>query len=318
MRVNFSGAAASLPRSGRAKASAGSTSGFARVSTPVLTLELAAARRERFDIAHFERENEALRTTLFQDLGIHFPLAQVRFTNELEISRYVLRIVDAPIAHGTLRDADSLLDMAQFAQLLRRHAPRFLTLHEVSALVAAVARDYPDLVKEMLDVITLQKVADVLRRLAAEGVSIRNLRAVFASLTDAGQRAEDVVLLTEHARIGLKRYLSSRHVDTDRALEALLLHPQLEDKIRRSICEVGGGSHLALDPDLAARILENLRTRRADRRCKSSQPLTLLTSLDVRRYVRKLIEAEFFDVPVLSYHELAADVMVRPVAQLNA
>jgi type III secretion protein V len=98
----------------------------------------------------------------------------------------------------------------------------------------------------------------------------------------------------------------------------LLLHPQLEHKIRQAIRVTGGCSHLALDPALAERILANLRAQRADLCVKSSEPPALLTSLDVRRYVRKLIETEFFDVPVLSYDELAPGITVRPVAQLNA
>jgi type III secretion protein V len=283
-----------------------------------LVLEVAVASRGRFDSAQFERENRALRDSLHQDLGIIFPLAQVRFAEDLEEDHYVIRIFEVPTANGTLRVGDGCIDTAHLATVLRRHAAQFLGIQEVNSLIANMTRDYPDLVKEMLRVVTLQKVADVLRRLAEEGVSIRNLRDVFESLADAGQREKDVVLLTEYARIGLKRYLSNRHADTDRALQAFLLHPQLEDKIRQSIRVTGGSSHLALDPDLAARILSNLRTQRADLSTKSSKPPALLTSLDVRRYVRKLIETEFFDVPVLSYHELAPEVTVRPVAQLNA
>ena len=283
-----------------------------------LVIEVSAASRGRFDLARFERENRALRDSLHQELGIIFPLAQVRYAEDLNDGRYVIRIFEVPTASGALRVGDGSVDTAHLVTVLRRHAAQFLGIQEVNALIANMSREYPDLVKEMLRVVTLQKVAEVLRRLAEEGVSIRNLRDVFESLADAGQREKDVVLLTEYARIGLKRYLSNRHADTDRALQALLLHPQLEDKIRQSIRVTGGSSHLALDPDLAARILTNLRTQRADLSAKSSKPPALLTSLDVRRYVRKLIETEFFDVPVLSYHELAPEVTVRPVAQLNA
>jgi len=283
-----------------------------------LTVEVASASRARFDLGKFQRENKSLRESLHQELGIVFPLAQARFSEDLSDGAYVFRIFEVPTANGLLAPEDSSIDMSQLAKVLRRHAAQFLGIQEVNALIASMSREYPDLVKEMLRVITLQKVAEVLRRLAEEGVSIRNLRDVFESLVDAGQREKDVLLLTEYARIGLKRYLSNRHADTDRALQALLLHPQLEDKIRQSIRVTGGTSHLALDPDLAARILANLRIQRADFSEKSSKPPALLTSLDVRRYVRKLIETEFFDVPVLSYHELAPEVTVRPVAQLNA
>ena len=36
----------------------------------------------------------------------------------------------------------------------------------------------------------------------------------------------------------------------------------------------------------------------------------LLCSLDVRRHLRKLMEVDFFDLPVLSYQELAPDLRI--------
>jgi type III secretion protein V len=42
----------------------------------------------------------------------------------------------------------------------------------------------------------------------------------------------------------------------------------------------------------------------------------LLTSMDVRRYLRKLVEAEFQDVPVLSYQELTEEITIQPLGRI--
>ena len=55
----------------------------------------------------------------------------------------------------------------------------------------------------------LQKIAEVLRRLVAENVPIRNLRLVLEALIEWGQREQDVLLLTEYVRIALKRKSAS-------------------------------------------------------------------------------------------------------------
>ena len=44
----------------------------------------------------------------------------------------------------------------------------------------------------------------------------------------------------------------------------------------------------------------------------------LLCSLDVRRHLRKLMEVDFFDLPVLSYQELAPDLRIVQAGQVNA
>jgi type III secretion protein V len=288
-----------------------------------LIVEISAADRTQLELPQLEREFARLRESLYQDLGVIFPAAQVRFVEDLPAQHFRARLFEVPTVATQWKAGFRGLDPAQFialhlAQILRRQAAQFLGIQEVNTLIGKMSAEYPDLVKELLRVIPLQRLSDILKRLVDESVSIRNLRDIFESLAEAGQREKDVVLLAEYARIGLKRYLSSRHAGADRALLAMLLHPELEDKIRQSIRVSSGGAHLALDPDLAGRILANLRNQRSGTGAEGTRPTALLTSLDVRRHVRKLIEAEFFELPVLSYHELAPEIAVKPVAQLNA
>jgi type III secretion protein V len=39
--------------------------------------------------------------------------------------------------------------------------------------------------------------------------------------------------------------------------------------------------------------------------------------MDIRRHLRKLIEGEFFELPVLSFQELSGDVPVVPLGQVR-
>lgn len=217
-------------------------------------------------------------------------------------------------AEGTLAPLDVLtlhLDVA-----LRRRLGSFLGIQETSNLFGKMQRDYPDLVKEMLRVVAPQRVADVLRRLAEEGVPIRNLRDAFEAITDVGSREKDVVLLTEYVRVALKREIAERWSDAERNLHVLLIHPELEDKLRQSVRVAGGASQLAISPELAARLGNEVRAHLA-RQAPGVRPV-LLCSLDVRRHLRKLLEVDFFDLPVLSYQELAPELRIVQAGQINA
>ena len=217
-------------------------------------------------------------------------------------------------AEGALAPLDVLtlhLDAA-----LRRRLGSFLGIQETSNLFGKMQRDYADLVKEMLRVVAPQRVADVLRRLAEEGVPIRNLRDAFEAITDVGGREKDVVLLTEYVRVALKREIAERWSDADRNLHVLLIHPELEDKLRQSVRVAGGASQLAISPELAARLGNEVRAHLA-RQAPGVRPV-LLCSLDVRRHLRKLLEVDFFELPVLSYQELAPDLRIVQAGQINA
>jgi type III secretion protein V len=208
------------------------------------------------------------------------------------------------------------LVVRHFSEVMRRQAHQFLGVQEVNFLITKMSTDYPDLVKEMLRAVPLQKVADILRRLVQEGVSVRNLRDVFESLAEWGQREKDVVLLTEYARMGLKRQLSNKHAGNSRTLRALLVGPDVEDKFRQSIRVTNAGSYLALDTEIAAQVLERLRALLASASAGQSTPV-LLSSMDIRRYVRSLIENELYELPVLSYQELSSDIRIQTVGQLT-
>lgn len=50
---------------------------------------------------------------------------------------------------------------------------------------------------------------------------------------------------------------------------------------------------------------------------KHVQMPVLLASMDIRRYVRRLIEAEHYRLPVVSYQELTPEISVQPMNRIR-
>jgi type III secretion protein V len=196
---------------------------------------------------------------------------------------------------------------------VKKHLGSFLGIQEVNQLLTRMASQYPDLVKESLRILPLQRIADVLRRLIEEDIAIRNLRDILEGLVEWGSREKDIVMLAEYVRHGLKRYLSDKYAGPSRSMRALLLHPEVEEHFRRALQVSNVGTILALDPETAQRFVQSLRTTIAE---ANASGLVLLTAMDIRRYVRKLIENEFSALPVLAYGELESDVRVEPVGNV--
>jgi type III secretion protein V len=206
---------------------------------------------------------------------------------------------EVPLAQGALPEGEVVRGLADaLRQALRRQAPLFVGTQETTLLLTRASSDMPDVVKEVLRALPMQRVAEVLRRLVGEGVSIRNLRDILEALADAAQRDKDAHSLAELARIALKRQISW-HVAPTGQLRALMLDPALEDLLRQGVRTNSSGSQLALEPSVAQQVSQALCAA-VHRR----QPAALLTPIDIRWHVRRLIEAECFDTPVLSYHEL--------------
>ena len=69
--------------------------------------------------------------------------------------------------------------------------------------------------------------------------------------------------------------------------------------------------------DTAIRRIDGLDEMSLDDAGEQAGQLVMLCSMDVRRHVRRLLESEFPELPVISFQELAADLNVRPVAQIQ-
>ena len=219
---------------------------------------------------------------------------------------------EVPIAHGSLPDVDLPQALARACwQALRRHATLFVGTQETSALLTRAGIDYPDVVKEVLRALPLARVAEILRRLVEEEVPIRNHRDILEALADAAQREKDVYALTELARIAVKRQTSHR-VAPSGSLRAVLLAPDFEEQLRSAIRISNGQQSLALDPQVAQATMQRLV--HAVHAC---QPAAVITAVDVRRHVRKLIEIDCFDTPVLSYHELMPTLHLHVVQRVG-
>lgn len=218
-------------------------------------------------------------------------------------------------SHGgrALEPAQMLREHIRLA--LERHLSLFVGIQETSNLSNGLSRDYPDLVREMLRVVSPQRVADVLKRLVEERVPIRQLRDVFEAITDAASREKDIVLVAEHVRMSLRRHISYRYADNDHVLRVLVTRPELEEHLRRSVHNGPAGAQLAVEPELASRLLAQIGDYAGSEQGAS---LVMLSSTDVRRHLRKLTEAEYADIPVLSYQELVPDLRLVPVGQLVA
>jgi type III secretion protein V len=196
---------------------------------------------------------------------------------------------------------------------VKKHLGSFLGIQEVNQLLTRMAQQYPDLVKESLRILPLQRIADVLRRLVEEDIAIRNMRDILEGLVEWGSREKDIVMLAEYVRHGLKRYLSDKYAGPTRSMRALLLHPEVEEHFRRALQVSNVGTILALDPESAQRFVQSLRATIAE---ANTTGLVLLTAMDIRRYVRKLIDNEFSALPVLAYGELESDIRVEPVGNV--
>jgi type III secretion protein V len=199
--------------------------------------------------------------------------------------------------------------------VLKHHAQEFIGVQETKNLIEKMTKDYPDVIEELQKILSVPQITDILQRLIQEDISIRDLKAIFQCLLEWGQKEKDVVMLTEYVRTSLKRYISYRYSGGQNLLSAYMLDPQVEETVRKAIRKTGGSSYLVLGPNKAKPIIDAIKENIGDIAPQTAPPV-LLTSMDVRRYVKKLVETEIKTLPVLSYQELTSEITIQPLGRI--
>ena len=205
----------------------------------------------------------------------------------------------------------------QLSAILRRHASDFLGIQEVQALLDAMERQFPSLVKEVVPkIVSLFVFTDVLKRLAQEEIAVRDLRTILQALAQWGKVENDPVMLTEYVRTELKRYISFKYTGGKNLLVVYLLDPEIEDIVAGAVQQTETGNYLALDPESTQEILKAVRKQIGNLPPSAQRPV-ILTGMNIRRYIKKIVELEFPSLVVLSFQELASEVRVQPVARIS-
>jgi type III secretion protein V len=202
------------------------------------------------------------------------------------------------------------------ALVLKKYASEFIGIQETRIILTDTEARFPELAKEVQRVLPIHKIAEILQRLVGEEVSVRNIRSVMEALIEWGQKEKDSVMLTEYVRVALKRHISHRHSSGQNILPAYLLAPAVEDTVRGAVRQTSGGSYLALDPAVSRKLLENIKVTVGDLSLSMQKPV-LLTSMDIRRYLRKMIEQDLYELPVLSYQELTQEINIQPLGRVE-
>ena len=198
--------------------------------------------------------------------------------------------------------------------LLARNIQEFFGVQETKQLLDEMEARYPDLLKEVYRHVTVQKIAEVLQRLIGERISVRNMKLILESLAHWASREKDVLALVEHVRGAMARYISNKFAQGN-DLRVLLLSAEFEDVVRRGIRQTSGGSFLNLEPAESEELMDRLSVG-LDSVHIAHKDMVLLCSVDVRRYIKKLVEGRFRELDVMSFGEVSETVSVNVIKTL--
>jgi len=200
----------------------------------------------------------------------------------------------AEAAGCTVVDSAAVI-ATHLTELIRRNAHDLLGRRELQDLLDVTGKQNAKVVEELIPtLLPIGTVIQVLRKLLAEGVSIRDLRTILEALADHAPATKNADDLVEMVRQRLARRLTRGQLAADGALRPLVLDPRVEQMLRE-----GGVKHTRS----LTKLTEDLANRAKDLAMRDEPPL-LVVAPDLRRTVAGIAQRHAPGLTVLSYREV--------------
>ena len=202
-------------------------------------------------------------------------------------------------------------------EVIRRHLDELLTRQDVQNLITNIKESNTTLIDELVPkLLGVGEIQKVLQNLLREGISIRDLVTIFETLADYAATTRDTDVLTEYARQGLKRAISSKYFSAMEMTSVVTLDPNVEQMIMNSVKQSEQGSYLTLDPGVTKEIMNSVEEEVSKLENLGKNPI-IITSPIVRMYFKRLTEDYFGDLIVISYNEIESNIELQSVGMVT-
>ncbi len=203
-------------------------------------------------------------------------------------------------------------------KVLRENSADLLSHDEVQQLLDKLSAKSPKLVEELVPgKLSLGVVTRVLQQLLGEGVSIRDMRSIVETLTEAAARSTDPEQLAASVRPKLGRMIMQALVDESSNLSVMTLEPGLEQLLHNVLQQSQPGQPVVLEPNLAENLFNSLRQAAHDME-EEGHAAVLVVSPLIRGWLSKAVRFRVNDLTVLSYSEIPDDQAVKVIHTVNA
>jgi flagellar biosynthesis protein FlhA len=217
----------------------------------------------------------------------------------------------------TVVDASTAIS-THLNKVLRENAADLLSHDETQQLLDKLAAKSPKIVEDLVPgKLSLGSLTRILQNLLQESVSIRDMRTIAESLTEASARTTDPDQLTAMVRPKLGRMIMQSLVDEKNSLSVMTLEPSLEQLLHNVLQQSQPGQPVVMEPSLAESLFAALRdgTRVLE---EEGHPAVLVVSPMIRSWLAKAARHRVNDLTVLSYSEIPDDQAVKVIHTVDA
>ncbi len=249
-----------------------------------------------------------IREKILHHLGINIPSVHISDHSELSPTGWAIRIRGVRVISGRDNELNFIAD--RMREAIENNAHELINRQDVARMLQS-AKTYDSAVVDELypKKLALGQILKVLQSLLRESVPIRDFVTILEILADhASGEKSNIEELVEHVRQGLSGKISEEFFGKTRRAHVITIDPKVEQTLT--------ASKGVLRPKVVDQIAQKLLGLSEKGKKKGVTPVVLTTAA-TRGQLKKLIEKQLPDLPVLSYKEVAHDVELSSLGEVS-
>ena len=215
----------------------------------------------------------------------------------------------------TVVDAATVLS-THLTELLKNNMAELLSYGEVQKLLKEMPKDQSELLKDLVpSLISTSGIQRVLQILLGERVSIRDLATILEGIADGIGGSRNPQTLAEHVRVRLSRQICAQHTSTTGYLPLIALSAKWEQAFAESLVGEGDNRQLAMQPSKLSEFITLVREK-FEAAAREGEAPVLVTSANIRPFVRGIVERFRAQTPVMSQSEIHPRARLKTIASI--
>ena len=191
-----------------------------------------------------------------------------------------------------------------------------LSFSETQKLLDDLDKDHQKLLTDISPAqITVGGIQRTLQNLLQERVSIRDLPTILEGISEACTQTRNISQITEHVRMRLARQISDSATDSEGIIQLVTLSPEWEQEFAESIIGTGDERQLSMAPSKLQEFILAVR-QVFERQALAGEAPVLLTSPNIRQFVRSIVERFRPSTVVISQNEIHPRAQIKTVEQI--
>jgi len=224
---------------------------------------------------------------------------------------------DAIMAKGYVVVDPATVMTTHLTELVKTYADELLSRQDVQALIDNLEQLYPRVVKELVPkAVPINLVQRVLQRLLRARISIRDLLNIIETMGEYVTMTKNADILTGYVRQALGRSITKQYQDKDGNITVMILSPDIEEKISKSVQHTEYESFVTPDPTLVKKMITNLQKMVSNFTTSGLQPI-VLCSPNTRIHIRKILEKFFPNMVVLAHNEISREANIKSLGMVE-